>query len=87
MSFLKWKGDQELLSDSKLIQLKNRVRLKKTIFYVIGRPYQIDGVRGKLILCFNDQQQRDLRESRYDEICHAERLLLDGRKIKPGLES
>ncbi|MEK7378865.1 MAG: transposase [Candidatus Binatota bacterium] len=75
-----------ILAKARLIHLNNRVRLKKTIFYVLGRPHRIDGVRGKLVLCFNDQQQRDLRESRYDAICHAQKLLQEGRKIKPGLE-
>ena len=68
------------------VQFENRVRLNKTIFYSIAKPYMIDGIKGVLALCFNEQQKRDLKESRYDEISYAQELLNDHKKIKPGLE-
>jgi transposase len=43
-------------------------------------------VHGQLALCLNERRQRDLRESRRDEILHAEKPLAQGRSIKPGLE-
>ncbi len=70
----------------RLLQLPNRHRVGHTIFYTCLQPYQLDGVRGRLALCFNERLQRDLRESRRDEILHAQRLLAQNQSIKPGLE-
>jgi len=50
------------------------------------RGYQIDAVRGRLALCLNERRQREARESRRDEILYAEKLLAQGKSIKPGLE-
>jgi len=66
--------------------LENRVRLNQTIFYVTVKPYAIEKVRGILALCFNEQQRRDLKESRYDELTHAQSLLKAHKAIKAGLE-
>jgi transposase len=60
--------------------------LKKTIFYVVTVPHEIEGVKGTLAVCFNEQQKKDLHESRYDEILEAQKLLGEGKSIKPGLE-
>ena len=70
----------------RLMQLANRQRVGHTVFYTCLRSYQMDGVRGKLALCFNERQQRDARESRRDEILHAQKLLAQDKSIKPGLE-
>lgn len=75
-----------LIARHNLIDLTNRVRLNKTVFYVITAPHQIDGVKGTLAICFNDRQMRELRESRYDEIVNAQKLLKQNKKIKSGLE-
>ena len=69
-----------------LMQLPHRQRVGQTIFYTLLRPYQVDGVRGKLALCLNERLQRDARESRRDEVLRAEALLAQGQRIKPGLE-
>lgn len=69
-----------------LLQLPNRQRVGHTVFYTCLRPYQLDGVRGRLVLCFNERLQRDLRESRRDEILYAQKLLAQNKSIKPGLE-
>jgi transposase len=69
----------------RLMQFPNRVRVGSTIFYACLRPYQIDRVRGQLALCFNEQRQRDTRESRRDEIVYAQKLLAESKAIKPGL--
>ena len=69
-----------------LMQLSQRQRVGQTVFYACLQPYQVDGVRGNLALCLNEHLQRDARESRRDEILHAEKLLAQGKSIKPGLE-
>tara|TARA_Y100000031_G_scaffold81550_1_gene89934 strand:- start:199 stop:891 length:693 start_codon:yes stop_codon:yes gene_type:complete len=74
------------MAKNEFLQYKNRVRLKKTIFYAIARPYTIGEVKGKLVMCFNEQQRKDLRESRYDEISNAQELLKQGKSIKQGLD-
>jgi len=70
----------------KLTIIDNRVELNKTIFYVITRPYTINGVKGELALCFNQQQQVKLRESRRSELIDAQEALRQGKTIKAGLE-
>jgi transposase len=75
-----WANPQQLL------QLPHRHRVGHTVFYTCLRPYQMDGVQGRLALCFNERLQRDLRESRRDEILYAQKLLAQDRSIKPGLE-
>ncbi len=65
---------------------KNRVRLNESVFYVISKPHSIGDVKGTLAICFNEQQKRDLKESRYDELTHAQMLLSQRKKIKSGLE-
>ncbi len=76
---------RRLIRKNELIQLKNRVRLNNNIFYVLATPYKIDEVKGKLVLCYNDQRKRDIRESRYDEIMNAQALLQKNKRIKFGL--
>jgi len=76
---------RKTLAQNTFIHFSNRVHLNKTIFYVVSLPHTIDGVKGTLALCFNEQQRKDLRESRYDELENAQRLLSKGQKIKAGL--
>lgn len=68
------------------LPLADRVQLNKTTFYVTARPYAIDRVQGTLYLCFNPRQQVDLRDSRREEIVHAQPLLRAGKTIKAGLQ-
>jgi transposase len=75
-----WAKPQELM------QLPHRHRVGQTLFYTCLQPYRVDGVRGRLALCLNERLQRDARESRRDEILHAEKLLSQGKSIKPGLD-
>ena len=80
------KTAQECHCNDTFIQINNRIHLKKTIFYVVTYSHTIDGVEGTLAVCFNEQQRKDLRESRYDEIEYAQVLLAKGQRIKAGLE-
>lgn len=77
---------RSIIKKRQFIQLDNRVRLNKNIFYVITQPYEMGEVKGTLVWCYNEKQQRDLRESRYDEITNAEKLISENKPIKPGLE-
>lgn len=64
----------------------NRIRLNDTIFYVVQKDHMIGNAQGKLVICFNEKQRRDLKESLYDEITHAQALLSEGKPVKAGLE-
>lgn len=75
-----WANPQQLM------QLAHRHRVGQTLFYTCLRSYQLDGVRGRLALCFNERLQRDMRESRRDEVLYAQKLLTQHKAIKPGLE-
>ncbi len=75
-----------ILSGRHLVEFDNRVRLNETIFYVATRAYELDGVKGEVALCFNEQKQRRVKESRYDEIEAARELLKQKQAIKAGLE-
>jgi transposase len=77
---------RSLIAGNQFVDIQNRVRLRKTIFYVVARPYRIEGISGTVAVCFNDQLRKDIRESRYDEIKNAEMLLAHGKQIKKGLE-
>ena len=74
------------MAKNEFLQYKNRVRLNKTVFYCLARPYSIAEVSGKLVMCLNEQQRKDLKESRYDEIHNAQKLLQKGKTIKQGLD-
>ncbi len=39
-----------------------------------------------MLICYNEQQKKDLRESRYDEISNAQKLLKENKSIKSGLK-
>jgi transposase len=75
-----------LIKQKKLINYENRIKMSKTTFYVVGQKHRIGNVGGKLLICFNDRMKQDIRESRYDEITHAEKQLKSGKNIKEGLE-
>jgi transposase len=74
-----------LISKKEFLHYESRVRLNKTAFYVSTVPYTLGAVKGAIAICFNEQQKKDLKESRYDEIDEAKRLLSQGKQIKPEL--
>lgn len=75
------------LKTENIVQYSNRIRLKNTIFYVIEKKYTHGEINGKVAICFNEQLKKDLKESRYDEILNAKKLIQEGKKIKTGLMS
>lgn len=78
---------RSLLAQQKFIAMENRVPLRSTVFYVRIMRYKLGDTYGTLAVCFNEQQRKDLRESRYDEILHAQQLRQKGKRIKAGLEN
>ena len=77
---------RRVVKANRFVHLDNRVRLRKNVFYAVNTPHTIEGIRGALSVCFNERHQRDLRESRYDEIEQAKDLLAKGKTIKAGME-
>lgn len=77
---------RDLKNTKSFLEYRNRVKLNKTIFYVISLPHTIGNIKGKLGFCFNEQLKKEIKESRYDEISNAQKLLADGRSIKPELK-
>ncbi len=76
----------DYVRNKKLVQLANRIKMSKTVFYVEGRRYRFGNVSGKLLVCYNDRMKQEIREFRYDEITHAEKQMKSGKVIKEGLE-
>jgi transposase len=77
---------RKIISENKLIDIKKRIKLNSTIFYVFSQEYEIEDIKGKLLVCYNDEKAKSLRESRYDEIKSAQELKKNGEEIKSGLQ-
>lgn len=77
---------RDAIAGNRIAAIANRICLRKTIFYVMTIPHAVEGTQGTLAICFNEQQKRDLHESRYDEIINAQKLRREGKEIKAGLE-
>ena len=76
---------RDINAKDSVLQYTNRVRLKKAVFYVVTRNYTIGEVKGTVAVCFNERLKRNLKESRYDEVMNAEKLLAEGKSIKSEL--
>ena len=74
------------ISKQNIVNIENRVHLKKSTFYAIDLSHTIKGVEGHLAICFNDDKRKKLRESRYDEIEAAQLLLTQEKEIKDGIK-
>jgi len=77
---------RSVIGRERFLEYRNRIRLQKTVFYAIRKSYVVGTIRGRIALCFNEQQRKDLRESRYDEVTQAQTLLRQGKRVKPGME-
>ena len=75
-----------MLTKQKLIDIKYRIKLNDSIFYVFPQHHTIGDVKGTLLICYNEAKAKDFRESRYDEIQNAQLLKLNNEPIKDGLE-
>lgn len=69
-----------------IVQLKNRVPLNDSVFYVHMIPYSIEGVRGRLAFCINDRRRFESKEARYRQITEAQRLRRNRKAIKDSIE-
>lgn len=70
---------EDIIKNKKLIQLKNRVRLKNTILYCIKQKYSYGKIRGNLVICFNEETARLNREKRIDNINKAIGLIKENK--------
>lgn len=77
---------RDLKNREDFLNYKNRVKLNKTIFYVVSLPNSVGGIKGKLVFCFNEQLKKEIKEIRYDEISNAQKLIADKKPIKPELK-
>lgn len=77
---------RNVISENKLIDIKKRIKLNNSVFYVFTKEYEIEKIKGTLLFCYNAQKAKDIRESRYDEIKNAQSLKKSGDKIKDELE-
>lgn len=77
---------RKIKTSENFLEYKNRVKLNKTIFYVVSLPHSVGAIKGKLLFCFNEYLKKEIKESRYDEISNAQDLLTNGKAIKPELE-
>jgi len=78
------KVEEMIKEKNELLQLKNRVRLKNTIFYCIKEKYSYSSIKGQLVLCFNEEKARMNREKRIDNIHKAQEQLKKGKPIFEG---
>ena len=77
---------RKIIATKKLTSFENRVKLNKTVFYLFSQEHVLDGTKGTLLICYNEQKAKDLRESRYDEIKNAEVLIKEKKEIKSELK-
>jgi transposase len=77
---------RELLATTKtLVNIRQRVKLNDSVFYAYSQDYTLGQTKGRLIICYNEQKEKDLRESRYDEIQNAQSQIAKGKSVKEGL--
>lgn len=69
-----------------MLNIKNRIKVNNSTFYVITIDHNLGEIKGRLSICFNEKKQRDIRESRYDEISEGRLALKSGEVIKDGLK-
>lgn len=74
------------MKTGKIVTFQNRVHFNNSTFFVITRPYKVEGVNGTLALCLNEQQRQNLRESRYQDLAEAQQLLRKKEKIRPAMK-
>ena len=75
-----------VLKSAPITTFKNRVHFSHTTFYVLTRPYTIEGVKGTLALCLHEPKRQAARESRYQALAEAQQALNQNQKISPRLQ-
>lgn len=69
-----------------IVQLKNRVQLNDSVFYVHVVPHSIGGVKGKLAFCVNERRRFEAKEARYRDIAEAQGLLANRKAIRESIK-
>lgn len=69
-----------------IVQLRNRVPLNDSVFYVHVVPYSIEGVKGRLAFCINDRRRFEAKESRYRAITEAQKLRRARKPIRESIK-
>lgn len=77
---------RKLIKQKTFVNIKNRIPLSKTAMYAVSMKHQIGGIKGKLLVCFNNKMKAATQESRYDEIQSAQLRLEKKKNIKNGLK-
>ena len=67
------------------VAIKNRIRLKNAVLYCKSQKYQYGTIRGKLVICFNEEAGRLQRERRLDAVSAAQKLAQDGKPFPEGM--
>ena len=70
----------------KIVQLRNRVPLNDSVFYVHVVPYSIEGVKGRLAFCVNDRRRFEAKEARYRAITEAQKLRRTRKPIRESVK-
>jgi len=67
------------------VDIKNRIRLNGAVLYCKSQKYRYGTIRGKLVICFNEEAGRLKRERRLDAIYAARKLAQEGKQIPEGM--
>ncbi len=70
----------EIKIQEDLLNIKNRIRLKKSIFYCIKKKFNYQDIKGHIVLCYNEEMARFNKEKLLDNIYKAKECL---EKNKP----
>lgn len=73
---------KEIKEKEDLLDFKNRVRLKKSIFYCIKKPFKFGSTNGFAVLCYNEEMARFNKEKLLDDI-HKAKGFLERNKPLP----
>ena len=77
---------RRILKNGPISTISNRVVVNKKNFYIKSINHTIEGIGGKLAICYNEQKKVEIKSSRYDEIVNAQGLLSKRKTIKSGLQ-
>lgn len=80
------KVDEILDKKIDFIRIGERIKLKNTVLYCIKQKYGYRSIKGQLVLCFNEEQARINRETRFDKIIQAQELRKKKRPISEGIK-
>ena len=77
---------EDIIKNKKIVQLKNRVRLKNTILYCLKQKYNYGKIRGNIVICYNEETARLNREKRIDNINNAIKLIKNNKPFSEDLK-